>query len=141
MIYLQDYCNELSQIKDKLEIIGKNGCLAFVCLWLMGLDEENPNNIKLIAREMGKSLEEDCTVKWHEFFKNISGRKIAVEFRDISSLHELRDVKGKCAVRYDFNNRSHWVGVENCQVVYNPIEFSLCVTQGKPTRARIIYFE
>ena len=70
--------------------------------------------------------------------QDVAGRKIFVEFRKISSLSDLMDVPGRCAVKFTYNGKSHWVGVENCNVAFNSLENSVCVNKGKPTDARII---
>lgn len=135
----QTLAEELSKIfpDEKLKIIAKEGCCAFCALWVMGI-EDPIEQIKIIGEELGNSLKKDCTVKWFEFFDKVAGREIDVEFRDIKSLKDVMDVKGKCIVRYDFNGLGHWVGVEDGKVVYNPLEKSVCVERGKPAKARII---
>lgn len=136
----QTACMEMAKRfqDEKLEMIGKYGCCAFVALWIMGI-EGDYQNICLLADCMGKSLENDCTVKWYDFFLTCSGRKVKVEFREINDLMELVDVD-RCAVRYDYNGKSHWVGVEHGRIAYNSLESSQCVTKGKPVTARIIYY-
>lgn len=125
---------------EKLKAISKWGCCAFVSLWIMGITD-TIDAITILADEMGKGLDEECTVKWYDFFRNVSGREISVEFREINKLLDVAKVKGRCAVRYDFNGKSHWVGVENGKVVYNSLKHSQCVERGKPTKARIITFK
>ena len=124
----------------KLTAIANYGCCAFVSLWIMGIEKAIPA-ITTVGEEIGKSLEIDCTVHWIEFFKNVSGRDIAVEFREINELSDLNKVKGRCAVRFDYEGRSHWVGVEGGKVAYNSLKHSNCVEKGKPTKARIITFK
>jgi hypothetical protein len=138
----QSIAIELSKVfpDKKLLSIANYGCCAFVSVWIMGI-EKPLAAITTIAEEIGKSLEADCTVHWIEFFKNVSGREIAVEFREINKLSDLNRVKGRCAVRFDYNGHSHWVGVENGKIVYNSIKHSNCVEKGKPTKARIITFK
>lgn len=122
----------------KLKAIGNYGCCALVALWIMGITG-SVESICLVAGQIGKSLDADCTVYWQKFFKEISGRNISVEFRDIKKLYELKDVE-YCAVRFDYNGKSHWVGVSHGEVVYNPLSYSVCVDKGKPATARIIHF-
>lgn len=123
----------------RLVTISKYMCCASVALWIMGVDEKEHTSI--IADELGKGLENDCNVKWLEFFKNVSGRNIAVQFKDIKSLNDLKGIKGKIAVKFKCGDNYHWVGVENCTVKYNSIEISNCVKNGKPVTARIITFK
>lgn len=124
---------------EKLKIIAKFGCCAFTALWIMGIDKDM-ESICILADEIGKGLDEECTVKWFDFFRNVSGRDIKVGFREIRKLTDLLDVKGRCAVRFNYNGKAHWVGVENGKVVYNSLIHSVCVEKGKPTTARIITF-
>ena len=125
---------------EKLTNIAKYGCCAFTALWIMGITE-SITAISILAEEIGKGLENDCTVKWFDFFKNVSGREISVEFRDIKKLLDVANVKDRCAVRFDYNGKSHWVGIENGKIAFNSLKTSQCVTLGKPTKARIIKFK
>lgn len=120
----------------KLKAAGKWGCCAFTALWIVGL-EDPIDNICMVIREIGKGLDEECTVYWSTFYKNVTGRNLTVERKDIRSLSELKKM-GRCAVRFDYQGASHWVGVENGKIKFNSLEFSRCVTYGKPVTARII---
>lgn len=124
---------------EKLKSIAKYGCCAFTALWIMGIDK-GVESICILDDEIGKGLNDECKVYWFDFFKNVSGREIKVEYREIEKLTDLLDVKGRCAVRFDFNGENHWVGVEGGKVAYNSLEHSVCVEKGKPTKARIITF-
>lgn len=139
MSYPQTIAEELAERfpDQKLKMIAKYGCCAFASLWFMGI-EDDIESILIVADEMGKGLDQECTVSWYEFFKNVSGREIKVEFRDINKPSDLLKIKGKCIVRYDYNGLGHWVGAENGKVVYNSLKHSNCVEKGKPTKARII---
>lgn len=139
MYYCQTEAEKMAKIFpecSRLVTISKYMCCASVALWIMGIDEKE--HISIVADELGKGLENDCTVRWFEFFERVTGRKINIEFKDIKSLNDLKDYKCKIAVRYDYNGYSHWVGVENCKIVYNSLEKSQCVEKGKPVTARII---
>lgn len=120
----------------KLIAVGKWGCCAFTALWIVGL-EDATDNICTVIREMGKGLDSECTVFWSIFYKNITGKVPTVERREIKSLDDVKDIY-RCAVRFDYNGNGHWVGVEYGNVAFNSLEFSKCVTYGKPVTARII---
>ena len=120
----------------KLIAVGKWGCCAFTALWIVGL-EDATDNICTVIREMGKGLDDECTVYWNVFYKNVTGKNATVERREIKNLSELKKI-GRCAVRFEYQGASHWVGVENGKIRFNSLEFSRCVTYGKPTTARII---
>lgn len=115
------------------------GCCAFVLMWCLKIDKTDLEAIRTVAEAMKKgALDIDCTVKWYEF-ANFLGKPIkAVEFRQIS---DIKDIKERTPVRYDFNGKSHWVGVEGGKVKFNPLENSVCVKYGKPTTARILTLE
>ena len=120
----------------KLIAVGKCGCCAFTALWIVGL-EDATDNICTVIREMGKGLDDECTVYWNVFYKNVTGKNATVERREIKNLSELKKI-GRCAVRFDYQGASHWVGVEHGKVAFDSLEFSRCLTYGKPTTARII---
>lgn len=141
MYYVQDEVKKLAEIFPeckRLVAISKYCCCASTTLWVMGIKPEK--HLEIIAEEYGKSLDEECTVTWKTFFKNVCGRDISVQFKDIKSLNDLKNIKGKVIVKFKQGNNEHWVGVENCKVVYNTIAYSNCVTNGKPVTARIITF-
>lgn len=126
-------------IKEHCSVIAKNACCAFTAMWLAGYEPEDSEAIVTVAKAIeAKVLGNDCTVIWQPFFLWLTGRKIFVEFRKINSLSDLLDVPGRCAVKFTYNGKSHWVGVENCKVAFNSLENSVCVNKGKPTEARII---
>lgn len=120
----------------KLTAIGKWGCCAFTALWIAGL-EDATDNICIVVRQMGKGLDNECTVFWSIFYKNVTGKNITVERREIKSLDDVKDIE-RCAVRFDYRGYSHWVGVEYGRIAFNSLEFSNCVTYGNPSTARII---
>ena len=122
----------------KLRAIANYGCCAFVALHIIGINGL-VSNLKIIGNEIGKGLDDECTVLWYKFFENVSGKKIKIEYRDIKSLEELKDVE-QCAVRFDYNGKSHWVYVSRGEITYNPLKYSLCVDKGRPATARIITF-
>lgn len=111
-------------------------CCAFVLMWCLKIEKTDIEAIRTVAEAMKKgSLDIDCTVKWYEF-ASFLGRPIkSVEFRQIK---DIKDIKERTPVRYDFNGKSHWVGVEKGRVAFNPLKNSVCVKYGKPTTARIL---
>ncbi len=133
----QTFCEKLTNYP--LEMIADYGCCAFVALWLCGKKVTDLQAIEILSEAMNKqAIDLDCTVKWYDFCEYI-GRPIkAVEFKDVT---DIKKIKEKCAVRFDFNGRSHWVGVQNGKIRFNPLKSSVCVKYGKPTTARILTFE
>lgn len=139
-MYPQSKAIELAKVYEnkKLETIGKYGCCAFVAMWLMGL-ESDYTMLKIIGEEIGHTLGDDCTVKWKEFFACVVGKTVEVEFRNIKSIEEVEN-EYRCAVRFDYNGKSHWVGVQYGELKFNPLSYSQCVDKGRPTTARIIKY-
>lgn len=120
----------------KLLTVGKWGCCALTALWIAGL-EEPIDNICSTVKEIGKGLDDECTVFWGKFYKNVTGKNPEVIWQDIKNLSDVKDC-GRCAVRYDYQGKSHWVGVEHGEIKFNSLEYSRCVTFGKPVTARIV---
>lgn len=138
-MFVQDETEKLSDLFPecaRLKIIASNMCCASVVLWCMGIDEKE--HLPIIAQELGKSLADDCTVLWGPFYKAVAGREVNVEFKDISSLKDLKNIKGRIPVRFNLGKNCHWVGVENGVIKYNSKKISQCVLNGKPTTARVI---
>jgi hypothetical protein len=50
----------------------------------------------------------------------------------------IKNIKEKTIVRFTIGNTGHWVVAENGKVVFNSLKYSKCVSEGKPTEARII---
>lgn len=132
--------------QDVAKAIGDYGCCAFVALWALGIEPKtDAEAIELVAEAMEKgAVEKDCTVKWIEFARLFTGKNIKVEFMEIKSLIDLNKKKSICGripVRFDYDGNSHWVGVEDGKVAFNPLEKSRCVEYGKPTKARIMTWQ
>ena len=132
----QTTAEEIKDIKH-IESISKYGCCGFVALWTIGVDPDNDiEAIRCLSDAMEAGvLESDCTVKWVEFYKWLTGRTVEVEFVNISS---IKSIKRRTPVRFDYNGSSHWVGVEDGEVRFNSLKHSVCVEKGKPVTARII---
>lgn len=135
-VYPQDLAIELS--KMELDNIGKNACCAFVFLWCLGIEPDNPlESIRLVDEAIKKNyIMKDCTVKWYDWGKALTGRTIDVEKVKITT---ISNIKERTPVFYSINGVSgHWVGVENGKIAYNPIKDSINVKQGKPRELRKI---
>lgn len=141
MTHPQTYVHELrhKMTPERLEAIDKYGCCAFVLLWCLHIEPEDLGAVELLCDMMAAGvIEKDCTVHWLEAVKFLTGRDISVEFRDIK---DLRGIKGRTPVRYDYKGQSHWVGVEKGMICFNPLEYSQRVENGRPVTARIITFK
>ncbi len=123
-----------------LKNIAKSGCCAFVLLWCLGIDGDDINAILLLDDMIKKGvIKEDCTVKWAEAIKYLSGRELtSIDFMDILI---IRNIKERTPVRYDYNGKSHWVGVEDGKIKFNPLKYSLCVEKGRPATKRVLHIK
>lgn len=127
--------------KEHIHSIAKYGCCAFSLLWALGFDiSENVKAVEILSHMIdAKVIGNDCTVYWKDAVKYLTGKDSIVEFKQIQNANELKSISGRCVVRFDNNGFSHWVGVENGEVVYNSLKDSKCVRYGRPTTARIIH--
>lgn len=129
--------------QDLADVIGRFGCCAFTTLWALGIEPKTDYEaVAMIGRAIESgSCDDECTVQWFKFVKQFTGRETKVEFLSINKLSDLNNKKSICnryPVRFDYNGKSHWVGVENGKVVFNSLKHSVCVEKGKPVTARII---
>ena len=126
---------------DKLKAIAKYGCLAMCYLYCIGIvSEDTIMTMQSLKTAMEKGLlDTECTVldatKFMEFFAH---KKYIVSKKNITSIANIKD---KTPVRYEYNGSGHWVVVENGKIVFNSLANSICVAKGKPTSARVIYYE
>lgn len=124
-----------------LKSIKEYGCCAFVLMWCLGIEPDDDAEAIMTVDSLiqAKALKEDCTVKWAEAIRQLTDREMrAVDFVNITSILHIKD---RCPVRYDHNGKSHWVGVENGKIAFNPLKRSVCVESGKPSTMRIIHIK
>lgn len=124
-----------------LKSIKEYGCCAFVLMWCLGIEPDDDAEAVMTVDSLiqAKALKEDCTVKWAEAIRQLTDREMrAVDFVNITSILHIKD---RCPVRYDHNGKSHWVGVENGKIAFNPLKRSVCVESGKPSTMRIIHIK
>lgn len=124
-----------------LKAIKEYGCCAFVLMWCLGIEPDDDAEAVMTVDSLiqAKALKQDCTVKWAEAIRQLTGREMrAVVFVNITS---ILHIKARCPVRYDHNGKSHWVGVENGKIAFNPLKRSVCVESGKPSTMRIIHIK
>lgn len=124
--------------QTRAEIIGKYGCLAMCYLYCAGICPESEGEmIKHISGAMDKGLlDEECTVlNASKLLEHFTGKSFFVEKKAIS---DIKKIKEATPVRYVYNGKGHWVVVEDGKIVFNSIENSSCVKNGKPDSARVI---
>ena len=121
----------------KLKAIKDYACCAFTLVWWLGIDCSDVDAIMLVSDLMNhNALDVDCTVIWSLCIKQLTGREM--ESLEKVQIKDLKKIKEKTIVKFSNNGKCHWVGVENGKVVFNSLQYSVCVDKGKPTEARII---
>ena len=124
----------------QLKSIKDYACCAFTLMWCLKLDPDDATAIMAVADMIEhRALDVDCTVYWAKAAEYLTGQKLTVEFKDIKDAKEIKQFKERTPVKYSYNGKSHWVGVENGKVKFNALERSLCVEKGKPVTARILH--
>ena len=122
---------------EKLKMIKDYACCAFSLIWYLGLDLSDVDAIMLVSDLMdSKALDEECTVYWGNCIKQLTGREM--ESLEKVQIKDLKKIKEKTIVKFSNGGYSHWVVAENGKVVFNSLKYSKCVSEGKPTEARII---
>lgn len=123
----------------KLKSIKDYACCAFTLMWALGEEPDDAQAVLDVGRMMDKgAIDVDCTVYWDKAARFLTGKGLAVEFRDIKDLKEIKNIPGRIPVKFSYNGKSHWVGVEGGKVKFNALEKSICVANGKPVTARIL---
>lgn len=134
--YPQSLALELAAME--LKNIGENACCAFVFLWCLGIEPDDPIEcIRLVQEALKKGyIQKDCTVEWWKWGKALTGRGIEVEKVKITT---ISNIKERTPVWYSINGVSgHWVGVEKGKIAYNPLKESTNVKNGRPRELRKI---
>ncbi len=121
----------------KLKAIKDYACCAFSLIYWLGIDCSDIDAIMLVSDLMKhNALDVDCTVIWSLCIKQLTGREmLSLEKKSITT---IKNIKEKTIVKFTNGKFSHWVVVENGKVVFNSLKYSKCVSEGKPTEARII---
>lgn len=128
----------------KLKSIKDYSCCALTFMWCIGYDPEDTEAIIVVGQMIDKGIiDPDCTVYWDKVSRFISGRGCSIEKVNINSISKIKE---RTPVKYEYKNKSngktysHWVGVQNGRVAFNPLETSQCVIQGHPVEMRKLTF-
>ncbi len=127
-----------ARIAANIKAIASYGCLAMCYLYCIGIGGTEYDCIGCVSDAMDAGLlDRECTVlDGAEFLNRFAGTgRFSVTKRPVRKLSEIREA---APVRFDWNGKSHWVVVERGKIVFDPIEDSICVRNGKPVTARII---
>lgn len=136
---MKDIQNKVTQWAARAAaVFTPNLCLFYSYLYCAGIGFDTEEDALYEAGKMLRRgiLGKDGTVLDADaLLYAYTGRKARVTKQDITSIDGIRE---KTPVRYDHNGRSHWVVVENGEIVFNSVENSVCAAKGKPAAARII---
>lgn len=120
----------------KLKSIKDYACCAFTLMWCLGIEPDDVDAVMTVADMIdNKVLDSDCTVYWSTATKYLTGRTCTVDYVSISS---IKGIKERTPVKYSYNGKSHWVGVENGRIKFNSLKESVCVNKGKPVTKRVL---
>lgn len=122
----------------QLKAIKDYACCIFTLLWCLGLEPEDGDAIIAVAKLMNKGIiDEECTVYWQKACEHLTGRKVTVDYVNIT---DIKKIKARTPVRYVYRGKGHWVGVENGKIKFNSLAHSVCVENGKPETMRVLNF-
>lgn len=120
-----------------LKSIKEYACCAFTLIWWLGLDPTDIDAIMLVDDLIRSgACDVDCTVYWAECISRLTGREMQSLVK--KSITDIKGIKEKTIVKYMRGKVGHWVGVEEGRIVFNSLEYSKCVEEGKATECRII---
>ena len=125
---------------ENLKNIKDYGCCIFVLLWCLGIEPEDTDAIMLVDDLITQGdIKKDCTVLWAKAIKALTGREMkSIDFLEVKHIEAIKE---RTPVRYDYQKKSHWVGVENGKIAFNPLKQSRCVEFGKATTQRVIHLQ
>ena len=93
----------------KLKSIKDYACCAFTLMWALGEEPDDAQAVLDVGRMIDKgAIDVDCTVYWDKAARFLTGKGLAVEFRDIKDLKEIKNIP----VTIDYER------IENDQAAY-----------------------
>ena len=76
----------------KLKSIKDYACCAFTLMWALGEEPDDAQAVLDVGRMIDKgAIDVDCTVYWDKAARFLTGKGLAVEFRDIKDLKEIKN--------------------------------------------------
>lgn len=133
------------RIQSLCKRMGDYMCLAACYSWIVSRDKFGKSGEKIeskilhdIIRAYHEGiLDDEITVLDAASFLELCDpfHKYEVEKRRIITIDDIVEAT---PVRFDRNDYSHWVVVENGKIVFDSLDDSKCVKFGIPTTARII---
>lgn len=139
------------KVAKYIKAIGDYACLAMCYLYCVGIDGDAADYCMTVANAIDYSsklpqdkqfIDSECTVlDAPAFLEHETGRHFKVLKKEYSDISEIKE---PTPVRFSYNGYSHWVVVENGQIVFNSLANSNCVNKGsldhnpKNPNARVI---
>lgn len=125
------------KVQTKAKMIGEFGCLFFCYLYCSGQYTDDKDAIVKACEFMdNRLLDADCTVLDADtLLWTLTGKRYRVTKEKISDISEIRE---KTPVKYQCGQYGHWVVVENGKIIFNSLDWSNCVQNGKPVEMRVI---
>ena len=120
-------------IQDTCEILGNTGCAAFSFLYAIGGDPF------LLIKDFDilvekKILGSDATVLDYSRLAKFYGESVSVVWRKPGEFIPGQMYLG----RWTRPGYNHFVVMKDNEVVWNPLEYSKCVSEGKLSDIRVI---
>ena len=120
-------------IQDTCEILGSTGCAVFSFLYAIGQEPE------LLIKDFGtlvdnKILAKDATVLDYSKLAKFYGENVSVVWRKPGEFIPGQMYLGRWT-RPGFN---HFVVMKDNKVVWNPMKYSKCVSEGQLSDIRVI---
>lgn len=121
-------------IQTKLKNIGDYGCLCFCYLYFIGVPPENliTHYEDLIDRNI---IDEECFVKdGYAFCKYFLGKDVKIIFTSVDNKQYDKYISN-----FTYNGKNHFVVTDkDDNVLFNSLDFSVCVNKGKIAGKRSI---
>lgn len=136
----------MKQIQDLTSIYARkkpaefadNLCLFFCynfCKGKIFKDEKEAFDAAEKARLAGFLGDDGFVLNAEAILREGNGFRWSVRKEKISAIGGIKKASPVC---FEHNGRAHWVVVENGEIVFNSLENSVCVKNGKPVSMRII---
>ena len=120
-------------IQDTCEILGNTGCAAFSFLYAIGQEPE------LLIKDFdnlvdNKILAKDATIQDYSKLAKFYGENVSVTWKKPGEFITGQMYLG----RWTRPGYNHFVVMKDNKVVWNPLKYSKCVSEGQLSDIRVI---
>lgn len=119
--------------QDKIKELADNCCLALCYIWAFEPDVSYAKMIKYLGAALDKGYisESGFVNDADKLIFMVSGKRTQV-------LYSTTNNGKMCIANWKFDKNNHWTVVDaDNNVLYNPLEYSNCVSNGKIVEYRI----